>query len=309
MASAHGPTFGMWIVSLFLESILYGCGMLQAWLYFHWYPKDHWGVKSMVGILIILESLQVSLFFASTYRAFIENFGDPDALFIITWEDSTQLITGFLSAFVVQIYFASCIYALDKRKKFATLIIVALALTQIGAGIAQMTVTQRLGNLAKLGNTKVITTLQAGAAALCDIVITIMLVRTLDKQRSGIKSTNSMLNMLIINAVNRGMLTAFCAVLYIILFWSKPGTFYFFLGLILSSKLYMNSALATLNTRQHILQKSSRSEWHSVQLDTLTTSSGMDLIVTFQFKSMLIAKLFLIGRIRGLPVRGKNRSS
>ncbi|KAF9002978.1 hypothetical protein BDQ17DRAFT_511675 [Cyathus striatus] len=99
-----------------------------------------------------------------------------------------------------------------------------------------------------------------------------------------------MLNMLIINAVNRGMLTALCAVLYIILFWSFPGTLYFSLGLVPSSKckpffvprdevlppalVYMNSALATLNTRQHIIKKSSRADWRSIQLDTLTMSGG-----------------------------------
>lgn len=61
-----------------------------------------------------------------------------------------------------------------------------------------------------------------------------------------------MLNKLMINAINRGMLTAFCAALNMILvrltdraselylytvqFLSLPGTFWFFLGLMPSSK-------------------------------------------------------------------------
>jgi hypothetical protein len=228
----------------------------------------------MVIILIILESLQLTLFFASTYRAFIDNFGDPTSLTVITWQDSTQLMSGFLTEFVVQIYFAFCIYSLNRKQIYAPLFIVALALTQIGAAIAQTTVSQEIGNLSRISNTRSITTLQAGAAAVCDIMITVMLVVILGRSKTSVKSTNSMLNMLIVNAVNRGMLTALCAVLYIILFWAAPGTLYFSLALVPSSKLYMNSALATLNTRKHILEKSSRADWRSIQLEALSRTGG-----------------------------------
>ena len=48
-----------------------------------------------------------------------------------------------------------------------------------------------------------------------------------------------------------------CALLNLVLFLALPGTFYFFIGLMPSSKLYMNTMLATLNTRQHIRTKTS----------------------------------------------------
>ena len=55
-----------------------------------------------------------------------------------------------------------------------------------------------------------------------------------------------------IYAVNRGILTAVCALLNLVLFLRTEGTFYFFIGLMPSSKLYMNTMLATLNTRSHL---------------------------------------------------------
>lgn len=70
-------------------------------------------------------------------------------------------------------------------------------------------------------------------------------------------STNAVLNNLIMYAVNRGVLTSLCALLNLVLFLALPGTFYFFIGLMPSSKLYMNTMLATLNTRQHIRTKTS----------------------------------------------------
>ncbi|KAF8891935.1 hypothetical protein CPB84DRAFT_1783871 [Gymnopilus junonius] len=275
MSSSLDSTYGVWFASLFLETILYGCGLLQTWLYFRWYTKDHWTIKAMVTLLVIFETLQVSFLFASTYRCLITNFGNIPNLFVINWMDSAQLLSGYLSALTVQLYFAYCIYILDKKNKFPPILITALALTQIGAGIAQTTVTTELGSFLNLESTKHTTTLQSASALCCDVAITVCLLRTLNGRKTGIKATNSLLNTLMINAVNRGILTAVSAALNMILFLSIPNTFYFFLGLMSSSKLYMNSALATLNSRQHILKKTyptTTDNWRSIQLEALSTT-------------------------------------
>ncbi|KAJ7079224.1 hypothetical protein C8R43DRAFT_1053206, partial [Mycena crocata] len=51
-----------------------------------------------------------------------------------------------------------------------------------------------------------------------------------------------------------------------VLFLVLPDTFWFFLGLAPSSKLYMNSMLATLNTRQRIRNKIDAGDkgWNSI---------------------------------------------
>ncbi|KAF9003863.1 hypothetical protein BDQ17DRAFT_1355051 [Cyathus striatus] len=248
MASDLSSTHGAFLVSFFFKSVLYGCGMLQAYLYFHWYPKDHWGVKAMVASLITLETLQAAYVFALTYRNFVENFGNPEALFVISWLASISILTGFLSAFVVQIYFAFVIYMVDNKKKIAALTTVALALMQIATGIAEVTVTQQSAHDSfwKVIPETLIT-LQGSSTALCDIVITILLVRTLDKKKRKIKSTNSMLNTLIFYTINRGILLSLFAILSLILFWSTPGTLYYFIAFLPSGNLYMNTALATLD--------------------------------------------------------------
>ncbi|KAF8974275.1 hypothetical protein BDZ97DRAFT_1911475 [Flammula alnicola] len=242
--AALDSTFGIWLVALFLETLLYGIGLLQVWLYFHWYPNDSWWLKSVVTFLLIIETLQITLFFGSTYVALIQHFGQFDKLFVINWMDEVTLIAGvYLSAFVVQ---------LGWRNVLMTVVIVLLALAEIGAGIAQTVATTNLGNFTKLGSTKAITSVQSGSALACDIVVTVSLVYAFNERKSELKTTNTMLQMLIVNAINRGALTAISAALNFILFLSLPGTFYFFIGLMPSSKLYMNSMLATLNTRQHI---------------------------------------------------------
>ncbi|KAJ3885916.1 hypothetical protein GG344DRAFT_82216 [Lentinula edodes] len=279
MPSPLAPTYGIWLASMFLATILYGMGLLQAWLYFHWYSKDHLGVKLTVLASILFETFQITTFFAATYDTLIHDFGNVPALFIITWMDSAQLIAGYMSAFTVQIYFGYCLYLLNKKQVFVTGLIMALALTQIGTGIAQTVRTTMIGSFLEINNTKQITSLQSASALAslaCDVAITTALYMTLRSKRTQVKATNTVLQTLMINAVNRGVLTAVAAAINLILFLALPGTFYFFLGLMTSSKLYMNSMLATLNTRQHITQAMNNTErpWHSIQMQGLPAVSS-----------------------------------
>ncbi|KAF7334460.1 hypothetical protein MVEN_02275500 [Mycena venus] len=268
MASPLDSTMGAWLVSLFLATILYGMGLIQTYLYFHWYTKDRWGIKAVVICLLICETLHITFYFCATYWLLIDHFGDFEALVVITWYDSVQLLAGYLSVFIVQMYFAYCTYArtnisvvsvserlmvlVNPKYKIMPIFITALALLQIGAGIALTVIAAELGSFALVYQTKRIFTLQGVSALICDVLITACLCYTFNSRKSTMKSTNSLLNMLIINAVNRGMLTAFAAALNIILFLYIPKSFWFFLALVPSGKLYMNSMLATLNTREHI---------------------------------------------------------
>ncbi|THU97255.1 hypothetical protein K435DRAFT_965568 [Dendrothele bispora CBS 962.96] len=274
--SPLAPTFGIWLVSLFLATILYGIALLQTWLYFHWYSSDSWAVKSTVIFLLLLETLHICFFFAGTYHALIDHFGLFELLTEISWLDSAQLLLGYLSAFVVQVYFGYRIYLLDKKKIVITGFIMALALTQIAAGLTQTVKVVQLGDLKLLDTTKQITSVQSAASLFCDIVITATLYLTLRGKKGPVRATNNMLKTLMTNAINRGLVTAVAAGINLVLFLAIPGTFYFFLGLVPSSKLYMNSMLATLNTRRHVakIQYDSENGWHSIPIGTLPSSAG-----------------------------------
>ncbi|KAF7354620.1 hypothetical protein MSAN_01375400 [Mycena sanguinolenta] len=82
-------------------------------------------------------------------------------------------------------------------------------------------------------------------------------------------STNSMVDMLIHDAITRGVLTSVSSGVNMILFLALPNTFWFFLGL--APNIYMNSMLATLNSRQHIRDKVAANDkgWNSIPMATL----------------------------------------
>ncbi|KAF8161690.1 hypothetical protein B0H34DRAFT_858027 [Crassisporium funariophilum] len=278
MTSALDSTFGVWLVSSFLQTILYGCGLLQTWLYFHWYSNDRWGIKAMVILLAIFETLQVTFFFASTYDNLITNFGNVTHLFVIDWVDTAQLIAGFISALIVQLYFVHCIYVLSEKQKLAPVLITILALIAFGAGLVQAIHGIQLGSFMRLDGIKAASVVQSVGTLTCDVVITMSLLRTLHSHKTETQSTNNILDTLMIHAINRGILTAIFAALALILFLTMPGTLWFVLAVELSSKLYMNSALATLNSRRRTKNAtdnyvaSNGESWHSIRFQDLSAS-------------------------------------
>ncbi|KAF7326816.1 hypothetical protein MSAN_02497100 [Mycena sanguinolenta] len=280
MSSPLDSTYGVWLVSLFLETILYGMGLLQTYIYFSGPSADVASVKRMVLLVLVLETIQIVFFFRSSYFRFVEQFGQIQTDLI--WADSLQLLAAYLSAFTVQLYFASRIYSLTKTHgkfslaAFGLYTILLLSVVQIVAGVVQTVWSYELGSYLKLGETKAITTLQSAASFACDVLITVYLYLFLKSHKGNVKKTNSMINMLILDAVNRGILTALSSCLNMVLFLAKPDTFWFFLGLAPSSKLFMNSMLSTLNTRQQIRDKLSSNDkgWNSIQMGTLSTGDS-----------------------------------
>ncbi|KAF7295975.1 Saposin B-type domain-containing protein [Mycena kentingensis (nom. inval.)] len=123
--------------------------------------------------------------------------------------------------------------------------------TRIGSGIAQFVHVLRIPVYRDLTQTAITRNLQAGFALAADLLITAALCYRLRNNKGQIQSTNRILNYLIVTAINRGALVMFLAALNIVLFTSKPGTFYFLAMMELSGKVYMNSMLASLNTRPY----------------------------------------------------------
>ncbi|KAF7343088.1 hypothetical protein MVEN_01739200 [Mycena venus] len=249
-------TNGIWMTAVFLEAILQGMGLLQAFLYFVWYHTDPWSVKGTVIAMVVVECVQMGAAYANVYGWLITGFGDHENLNVIHSVDMVQLTALYLSTFIGQAHFARTIYHLHKGKGSVILpvVVFVFALIALGSGIGQVILTIGVKHYSELGKTSATSNTQAAFALAADMLITFGLCWRLSRSRGGIQSTNNVLNFLILTAINRGVFTMLFAALNIILFLTQPGTFYFMLALLLSDKFYMNSMLAMLNTRQYAVQ-------------------------------------------------------
>ncbi|KAF7364089.1 hypothetical protein MSAN_01067800 [Mycena sanguinolenta] len=269
MPSLIASTLGMWLVAVFLQSLLHGMGLLQGFLYFVWYPMDSGTVKGTVIAVLLTETVQMAGAFLTTYRWLIDGFGTSNFL-LIRWPDMLQLTALYLSTFIAQVQVvsyretSSADHFQSLRKNHTSIsqerCVSAHPYSSPGSSgicvwiiIAQVIIATRLGDYRKIDETATTTNLQAGAALAADIAITGGLFWRFSKSRTGVQSTNRVLNFLIMTAINRGVLTMLSAIFTMVLFLTQPGSYYFMITLLLSDKFYMNNMLAmkalTLNGR------------------------------------------------------------
>ncbi|SJL07831.1 uncharacterized protein ARMOST_11184 [Armillaria ostoyae] len=108
------------------------------------------------------------------------------------------------------------------------------------------------GTFSNLINTEKVTSLQAAATAACDLLITATLCWILNKKRTGIKTTDTLLDNLIILAINRGAVTSLAALFNLILFVWRPEAMIFMIPLLPSCQFYVLSVVGSLNSRRSL---------------------------------------------------------
>ncbi|KAJ7660262.1 hypothetical protein DFH06DRAFT_1326395 [Mycena polygramma] len=97
-----------------------------------------------------------------------------------------------------------------------------------------------------------ISSTQSAAALACDIMITGILCTILRKSRTGIRRTDSVVDKMIIYALNRGVMTSLWALLQLIFFIGMPGTFVFEMFIVPSCHLYVISVCGMLISRESL---------------------------------------------------------
>jgi len=168
-------------------------------------------------------------------------------------------------------YFARTLYVFEKNNIFCSLLIVALALVSFGGGVAQCVVGHS-GHFGSEATRLTTVSIQTAGALACDIAITVSLCVVFRHRKTCMRSTNSVLHTLTMYAIGRGILTSIAAAQSFICVFALPDTYYFIVGTLLSEKLYMNSMLFSLNSRQHVRNQGDN-EFNTVSLTFASSST------------------------------------
>ncbi|KAK0460542.1 uncharacterized protein EV420DRAFT_1532767 [Desarmillaria tabescens] len=267
MAETFGTTFGCLLISFMIDLILYGMGLLLVLQYFRKCSKDAILVKTTVLGLIVFATTHIVGMCTWVYRTFITGFSRPELLNELPPSVSIEIMSFYIVSFIAQSFYISQIWKISHRNIWITSPIVVLALINIGAGTAQTVTTAQRGTASGIDDeiNKIITIIETGAAALCDILVTIALCVLLRINRTGIKSTDSALDSLIILAINRGTVTSLASVVDLILYLTRPKSMFFMLVFNPSTQLYLLSVVGSLNYREGMRAGSRhrKKEWHN----------------------------------------------
>ncbi|KLO13110.1 hypothetical protein SCHPADRAFT_940682 [Schizopora paradoxa] len=253
--SLLADTFGSAYIGAMVALALYGITTLQTYLYFNYYPNDNWGLKSLVAVVWIAETVQIALVNRFMYIYLIDNFGNPLALIQGHWTLYVSIIFNVFIASIVQIYFATRIHTLAK-KYWLTALISIFILAHIAFGIETVVRIFQFKFFTDLPKIEFNSALPfAITAVIPDVLISASLCFFLKNGKdniAGIRSTEVMINLLIKYAVNRALLTSAAAILELILYAVLPNTFAFLAVDFCIGKLFANTLLGTLNARKYV---------------------------------------------------------
>ncbi|KAJ7278289.1 hypothetical protein C8J57DRAFT_1503194 [Mycena rebaudengoi] len=236
--AAIKEALGTVFIGFTIATTLYGITILQTYLYFKHYSKDPVALKGFVFLLWLLDSLTTVFVAHSLYTYLVLNLAENEVVDIIT--------------LLVQCFFGYQVFRFSKSKIISGFI-VSLSLAAFCLDI-KMVVQNSFQDLsiASLASRDVfvIGSIVQGLSALCDIVITVSLIYYLRGSKSGImQSTNTLIDTLILYTVTRGMATAICQLMFMILNVAFPNDTFWQPFHQAVGKLYINSLLASLNFR------------------------------------------------------------
>ncbi|KAI5984804.1 hypothetical protein F5J12DRAFT_63974 [Pisolithus orientalis] len=197
------------------------------------------------------------------YYYLVTNYGIPTSLEYLVWSLPASLLVDVLVVFVVQCFFAHKIYHLCRPQVkwlvTAPILISVLAHFGFGMGMAVFMFVNTEASAAEQIRFSVLIPFGALAIVPEGLITASLCILLYDSSsRSMFPRTEQLLNTLIIYAVNRCLLTLLVAIGELTASVYQQNTWATVLDFIIG-KLYANSLLASLNTRQHLRSQGSPS--------------------------------------------------
>ncbi|KAL0571925.1 hypothetical protein V5O48_010036 [Marasmius crinis-equi] len=258
-ALSMDKTFGAILVGGTVNAILYGVTSVQSYLYYVNYPKDVKGLKFLVGVIWVLDTVHVAIVTLCIYHYVITNFFEPLALTKVHWSLAASVFLNVSLAAFVQVFFTIQIHTVSKAVRSGRILIsvlVMLVTTHIVFGLETAVWLLTNPTFEELANSNVIKLgsliPMAVCAVLADVLLAGSLCVLLHRSRTHISGSNTIINSLMTYAINRCILTSVVTLTELILFTAWPNEFWFLALDIFTGKLWANSLLASLNSRNHL---------------------------------------------------------
>ncbi|KAI0631815.1 hypothetical protein C8Q77DRAFT_162891 [Trametes polyzona] len=229
--------------------ILYGMTVHQAYQYVRMYGGDDIYVKSFVCCLFVVETIHITTCVHSCYYYLVVSYFNPPALQRGIWSMQVQSVICALEILVSQGFFARRAYKLRPQYTLLVVLAVVFSLVAFVLGTAATAESIRVQTFASFIKYTWLDCAAFGAAVASDIITNGILIVVLKNSRTGFKQTDHVLDRLILYTINTGLLTGILNLLGLIFVRVLPNLVSFGIAIVVT-KVYANSVLAVLNTRQ-----------------------------------------------------------
>ncbi|KDR74737.1 hypothetical protein GALMADRAFT_249629 [Galerina marginata CBS 339.88] len=238
---------------------LWGVMVSQAAAYYRTYQNDNKYLKILVGISVVLCTAQLATLSYTVYFWMIVCRAPKNYEFLGSLGNALVVVPAYITYFLatlVQCFYAMRVWFVSRKKLWLVSAIVILSITQFVGGFALVSYFTTVNNIdaAYLKFSHISGSIELGSSIACDILISGSLWWYLRKGRGNVfRSTRGAIDALIHQAVNIGLLTNIIALVNLTTWLSLPqsdftwAVFHFAVG-----KVYVNSMLVSLNTREKI---------------------------------------------------------
>ncbi|KAF8645854.1 hypothetical protein AX16_007512 [Volvariella volvacea WC 439] len=254
-APIHLPNLDTTLGAAFLGNTfaiaLYGVTTLQTIVYIRNSHRDWLPFRLLIVFLWILDTLHSAFTTHGLYFYLITNYANPIAIASPTWTLLAQVYITCISDFIVRSVFTRRIWVLSGRRYFLPMVIMLITCFVFATGVGFATRGFQDITFARLtAHSEWMLYSALGAGVVADVLIAGSLCILLYKNHTGFQRADSLVNILIIYSINTGLLTTICAAGCFITFAIWPYEF-IFMGIYFSlGKLYLNSLLGLLNSRE-----------------------------------------------------------
>ncbi|KAI0366389.1 hypothetical protein BV20DRAFT_653179 [Pilatotrama ljubarskyi] len=267
-------TMGPLLIGVILAAIMYGVSCSQMYYYFTRYPRDSWSIKLLVIAVWTTDSIHQALIshsgkgileprlslllkpIVAVYWYLVTEYGNPTALTLLSKSIIVEVFFNAFTGLFVQSFFAARIWKLSGGKLYLVIPVVLIA-GEFAVAMAYSIKALYLNTFMDLVQIKGLSISINAFAAAGDVTIAAILCTILHFSRTGFSKSNTLINRLMVFAVNTGLLTSVCACLSLITILSLPNTFVYICFFFLVGRLYSNSLMATLNARKSLREASS----------------------------------------------------
>lgn len=245
-------TFGAYLIGVYVSLIVYGITILQTFIYFQNYWSDGIVMKSIVASLWTLETVRQAFSAHAAYHYLVINYFNPPELERNVWTIPINTLTTAIIILITHFCFIQRVWYVSKKNKWIVAGLTIICLVHFGVMVALFEEMWRAVMLSdyRKSNTLIFTAL--ALSLVTDGSISIALTYFLYSNRTGIPSTDSVVNRIIALIVNNGILLSGSDVVIVILVSIMSHNFIYMGVFQVVGNLYVNAVLATLNARNHL---------------------------------------------------------
>ncbi|KAI0636127.1 hypothetical protein C8Q77DRAFT_1155830 [Trametes polyzona] len=253
-SAALQKTYGAYLIGTSFSLILYGVSVLQFYRYARLYPDDKPSIKTLVYVVMILETAQVPMLIHTCYWALVTHYFDPVALENGIWSVQIAPTLSGVITITAQAFFARRVALLGFKYKIVVAIAWLCLFAFLGMAIALTVIAVKLHNLNNFGpDSEWLFGAGLWFATAADFLLAgaIITALYLSRKAQG-RGSESKFELFVLYFINTG--TVFNAIPSI-LATTSPRSFIWTAISYVAIRLYAITLLAVLNSRKLMISR------------------------------------------------------